>query len=150
MAISVPKQLGAVFFIVTVVTVGLYLQEPSAVSPMSKIITIGSTQVSVDVADTPLLREQGLSGRAHFAKGQGMLFIFETDDVWGIWMKNMLFPIDIVWMDAAGVVVSVAPNVSPDTFPKSFRPTSPARYVLELPAGYARDMGLVEGIKIVL
>lgn len=130
---------------------GFYvLDKPLPMAESKKTIQIGSTQVSVDVADTPSLRERGLSGRADLAEGQGMLFIFDTDDKWGIWMKDMQFPIDIVWVDAGGIVVTVAHNISPDTFPKSFRPTAPARFVLEFPAGYAHRQGIVEGIKIVL
>ena len=108
-------------------------------------IQIGSTTVAVEVADTEGLREQGLSGRANLPEGQGMLFVFESDDTFGIWMKDMLFPIDIVWADVSGTVITVAKNVAPDTYPKVFYPSAPARYVVELPAGFAAAHGVAEG-----
>ena len=104
----------------------------------------------VEVADTEALREQGLSGRPNLPEGQGMLFVFDTDGVWGIWMKGMQFPIDIVWADASGTVVTVAVNIAPDTYPDSFYPTIPARYVLELQAGFTATHDIVVGSKIVL
>jgi hypothetical protein len=115
-----------------------------------KEIHLGAGAVSVDVADTEALREQGLSGRTNLPEGKGMLFVFETDGTWGIWMKDMLFPIDIVWADSSGAVLTVAAEVSPDSYPEVFFPSAPARYVLELPAGYAASHGIAEGAKIVI
>ena len=117
---------------------------------VQKQITVGQVAVVVDVADTESLREQGLSGRLNLPEGQGMLFVFDTDGVWGIWMKGMQFPIDIVWADASGTVVTVAVNIAPDTYPDSFYPTIPARYVLELQAGFTATHDIVVGSKIVL
>ena len=118
---------------------------------VQKQITVGQVAVVVDVADTESLREQGLSGRLNLPEGQGMLFVFDSDGQWGIWMKGMQFPIDIVWADASGTVVTVAANIAPDTYPeKSFYPAAPARYVLELPAGFTTAHGIVVGSKIVL
>ena len=53
-------------------------------------------------------------------------------------MKDMKFPIDMLWLSGTRRVVYMAQNVSPDTYPEVFAPTRPARYVLELPAGYAK------------
>jgi uncharacterized membrane protein (UPF0127 family) len=149
--VAIKKYSIATVVVVGVLVTGVYIShKPLPMAESTKIIHIGSALVRVDVADTPFLRERGLSGRASLAEGSGMLFIFDTDDQWGIWMKEMRFAIDIVWIDAAGMVVTVAHNISPNTFPKSFRPIAPARYVLELPAGYATHRGIVEGVKIVL
>jgi uncharacterized membrane protein (UPF0127 family) len=60
-------------------------------------------------------------------------------------MKDMLFPIDIVWIDSEYRVVSIAKNISPDTFPKTFFPTQSARFVLEMNAGTAENIGVVNG-----
>jgi len=67
-----------------------------------------------------------------------MLFVFPEDGKYAFWMKDMRFSIDILWLSADGRVVYMALNVSPDTYPQVFRPDVPARYVLELPAGYAK------------
>ena len=79
-----------------------------------------------------------------------MLFVFDTDDTWGIWMKDMQFAIDIVWINAEGVVVSVKAAASPSSYPEAFYPSAPARYVLEVPAGYAAAQGIAEGVKVVI
>ncbi|MSR70507.1 DUF192 domain-containing protein [Candidatus Kaiserbacteria bacterium] len=115
-----------------------------------RTILIGSTKVAVDVADTESLREQGLSGRAGLAEGEGMLFVFERDGLWAFWMKDMLFPLDMIWADAEGRVVTVAADVSPDTYPQTFAPSAPALYVLEVPAGFAAQHGVALGTKLVI
>lgn len=116
----------------------------------ARTITIGSSTVMVDVADTPALRQLGLSGRPSLSDGEGMLFVFEEDGRWAIWMKDMLFSIDILWLDAQGRVVSIAEDVSPETYPQSFTPSEPARYVLEIPAGSVARYGIAEGGQIML
>lgn len=127
-----------------------WYHQPDAAMPAARTIAVASTTLSVDVADTESLREQGLSGRASLAEGSGMLFVFDQDGQWGIWMKDMRFSIDIVWIDAQGSVLTIAPAVSPGTYPKVFYPSAPARYVLELPAGWAAAHGIAEGSKVVL
>jgi uncharacterized membrane protein (UPF0127 family) len=112
-------------------------------------IQIGNATVAVEKADTESLREQGLSGRASLPEGQGMLFVFDSDGLWGIWMKDMQFSLDILWVDANGTVITVAANVSPSTYtktpPEIFYPAAPARYVVELPAGFAAARGIKAG-----
>jgi uncharacterized membrane protein (UPF0127 family) len=116
----------------------------------TKEVRFATTSIAVEVADTEALRNQGLSGRSGLAPGQGMLFVFDDDNPAQIWMKDMLFPIDIVWLGDNGTVITVTPDVSPDTYPQIFSPAQWARYVLELPAGYARSQGIAEGAKFVL
>ena len=89
----------------------------------------------VEIADTPVAQRQGLSGRSHLPVGHGLLFIFDKEGRHGIWMKDMLFPIDIVWLDGNGREVHQEKEVRPDTYPEVFTPPVPARYVLELNAG---------------
>lgn len=100
-------------------------------------ITIHSSRISVSVADTEAERVQGLSGVKSLPDGTGLLMKFDTDGSPGIWMKDMLFPIDIVWIDSNWKVLQVTPSVSPNSYPKVFYPDSNIRYVLELPAGYS-------------
>lgn len=104
---------------------------------MARTIEIGGILLRVEIVDTDVLRAQGLSGHAPLGDREGMLFIFDTDGRYSFWMKDMLFAIDILWLDAAGKVMHIAKEVSSDTYPASFTPHSPARYVLEVPAGFA-------------
>jgi uncharacterized protein len=129
----------------------LVLLYAQTIRPMSdKQIYLDSHAIFVEVADNPAERELGLSGHAPLLEGQGMLFVFDTDDRWGIWMKDMHFAIDIVWADAEGTVMTVIQNAEPNSYPLIFYPTAAARYVLELPAGYAERQGIAEGSKLVL
>jgi len=82
----------------------------------------------------------------------GMLFVFPEKGVHGIWMKNMLFPIDILWLDEAGTILWVEENVpacSGEPCPVYY-PEGAAAFVLEVNAGYATENGLVPGKKISL
>jgi uncharacterized membrane protein (UPF0127 family) len=101
-------------------------------------VTIGGTAVQVDVATAPAEREQGLGGREHLAPDTGMLFIFPEDGMYRFWMKDMRFPIDMLWLTADGTIVGVHADVLPSTYPETFGADVPARYVLELPAGYTQ------------
>ncbi len=111
-------------------------------------IQIGDTAVAVERADTETLREQGLSGRASLPEGQALLFVFDTDGMWGIWMKDMKFPLDIVWADSSGKITTIYRSVSPYTYPKVFYPAALTRYVVELPAGFAAAHGVATGTTI--
>ena len=99
----------------------------------------------VDIANTPEMREHGLSGRAGLADGEGMLFVFPEDGPHAFWMKDMRFPIDIVWLSHEWEVVDITSHVSPDTYPTAFSPQTPARYVLELPAGFIEEHAIEIG-----
>lgn len=101
--------------------------------------------VRISVADTESTRQQGLSGRAGLAQDEGMLFVFPEDGKYAFWMKDMFFSIDILWLSADGAVVYMAKNVSPSTYPNNFMSNTPARYVLELPAGYVEAHGVQIG-----
>ena len=139
------KYLLAVLVLVAIAMLAYAAWPKEVDTTVMRTISIGDTVISVEVADTEGSREQGLSGRSDLRSGKGMLFVFDTDGTWGIWMKDMQFPIDIVWVDVFGTVVTVAENVAPDTYPKVFNPSAPARYVLELPAGFTAEQGIKEG-----
>lgn len=132
------------------VAVGYYALSMSAPTPIvPSSVWVGDTVIAVEVANTPESRVQGLSGRADLAQGSGLLFDFFAPDYYRIWMKDMNFSIDIVWAND-GRVITVEHDVSPNTFPQNFTSAAPARYVLELPAGYAAMHGIAEGGEFVV
>ena len=119
--------------------------------PMTQLIiktNTGSTTLEVELATTGAQQEAGLSDRAGLKDGEGMLFVFDPPSTPGFWMKDMRFSLDIIFADAAGNIVTIYKNLSPETYPQQFYPTSPARYVLEVPAGFAQAHGLAVGQKI--
>lgn len=100
------------------------------------------------LADDVDERAQGLSLVKHMNKNQGMLFVFEEAGIYKFWMKDMQFPLDIIWFDAHGVVVHVEENLSPETYPKSFGPDSNALYVLEMNVGFVDEYNVQLGQKV--
>lgn len=98
-------------------------------------LRLGDGVFQASLAQTEAERAKGLSGVTQLAPTRAMLFVFDTDDVHGIWMKGMHVPVDIVWLDNDKTVVYILHDVSPDTYPQTFTPEKPARYVVELPAG---------------
>jgi uncharacterized membrane protein (UPF0127 family) len=113
-----------------------------------KVRGVTSTAYAVQVADTGPARTLGLSNRTFLAEGTGLLFIFEKDGYYPFWMKDMNFPIDIIWIDTQKQIVHIAQNVSPDTYPSTFASKELARYVLEIPAGDAHRYGFEKGTRV--
>lgn len=99
----------------------------------------------IDIAETPAAQAKGLGGRADIPADYGMLFIFPTTGEYAFWMKDMLVPIDIIWLSDTGTIIGVEPSVAPSTYPEAFRPPAPVRYVLETKAGNAAAHGWKAG-----
>lgn len=117
----------------------------SKISYATKEVMLGNTHHTLEVADTDFLRERGLSYRASLAPQTGMLFVFDAPGNLKFWMKDMNFPLDIIWLDADKKVVHIEQSVSPSTYPQSFGPEIPTQYVIELNAGEAKALGLSRG-----
>jgi uncharacterized membrane protein (UPF0127 family) len=146
-----PRWYYALFAIAAVCAViGFFLYSRQNPNLPVETITIGHTTLGVEVATTDPQRELGLSNRTSLENGKGMLFVFEPPKVTRFWMKDMRFSIDMIFADADGVVLNIAHDVAPETFPATFASKGLARYVLEVPAGYAAQAGIAEGQKIVV
>ena len=115
---------------------------------IDKTASINSHTVNAEVASTPAARQQGLSGRKCINQNEGMLFVFDQPGSYSFWMKDMNFPIDIIWIDANHHVVTVKSNVNPSTYPQSFVNSNPAQYVIEIKAGRAQALGITNGTLI--
>ncbi len=107
-------------------------------------------QMRFEVVTTQAEQEQGLSGRETVPENYGMLFVFPQEERTGFWMKDMLVPIDIIWLSDTGTILGIEDSVSPDTYPEAFYPPQPAKYVLETKAGEARRRGWSVGTQIAL
>ncbi|HET9850129.1 MAG TPA: DUF192 domain-containing protein [Candidatus Saccharimonadales bacterium] len=108
-------------------------------------LKINGKILNAQTAVTPAQQERGLSGRQCLSAGNAMLFAFPDAGYYYFWMKDMNFPIDIVWLSPAKQVVWINPDTAPSTYPGSFVSPSPAKYVLELKAGQATALGLGTG-----
>ena len=101
-------------------------------------VAVGTTTLSIDFAVTEDEKARGLGGKVSLDDNKGLLFVFDNSGYPAIWMKNMLFPIDIAWIDQNFHIVDMKKNVSPNTYPSSFEPSpgAEAKYVLEVNAGF--------------
>ena len=135
---SIERQ--AVIVFVMVVAIGFFYRALNfsnlAISPPSDMVKaiIGGENFTLEVADSRIEQVKGLSDRSSFCEKCGMLFVFDKPGDYGVWMKDMRFPIDIFWLDENYCVVDSKINVSPKTFPEIFRSSLPAQYIVELPA----------------
>ncbi len=113
--------------------------------PTRATLHAGGRTVKLDIAQSEATREKGLGGRESMADDRGMLFVFDQPDKECFWMKDMQFSIDIIWLNTAKQVVHVERNLSPETYPASYCPELPAKYVVELNAGQAEKLGISTG-----
>lgn len=108
-------------------------------------LKIGDARLSFETAESEEERRQGLSDRESLAQDSAMLFVFGSPNQYGIWMKDMNFNLDIIWLDANKKVVHIEEDVSPDTYPEVFTPSSPAKYVVEVNSGVVAGNNIVVG-----
>lgn len=136
---SAPKSSKGLILSLLILALGVLLFAQSLFSLLNDdTLTINGQRVQVTVVDTPEERAQGLSGRNKLGDKEGMLFKFSSPDYYCIWMKDMKFPIDIIWLDESKKAITIKENATPDSFPRSFCPEAPAKYVLEINAGKAK------------
>lgn len=108
-------------------------------------IFFGHVQMRASVADTTSTRQQGLSGTPALPLGIVKLFVFEDLVLAPFWMKDMNYPIDILWLDASKKIIFVASKLTPETYPTTYGPDEPSQYVIETPAGMANSEGMDVG-----
>ncbi|MGV9001498.1 MAG: DUF192 domain-containing protein [Candidatus Saccharimonadaceae bacterium] len=109
-------------------------------------LRVGSGVYHLWIADTDAELAQGLSGVESLKGDGGLLMKFATDSTWGIWMKDMKIPLDIVWLNKDKKVVYIVKNASPDLSTNViFTPTTDARYVVELPMGGVEKAAIKTG-----
>lgn len=112
------------------------------------IVKVNNTKYKTIVVNNDSSRTKGLSGRKSLPPDTVMLFVFYTSDKYGIWMKDMNFPIDIIWLDENKKIVKIKENVSPNTFPETFFPPTPSLYIIEANAGFVDENSLLVGNSI--
>ena len=108
-------------------------------------LKIKDLDISLLVSDTEETRTKGLSEIDALPEGSAMLFVFDKPDTYGFWMKDMKFPIDVIWLDEKMKITHIEKNVSPDTFPNKFFPPEKSLYVIEFNAGFSEQNGLAVG-----
>lgn len=104
-------------------------------------------KIDIEIADNPAEQQRGLMNRSLLGNNQGMLFIFDEERQQGFWMKNTIISLDIIYVNAAMQIVSIAENTVPYS-EASIPSKGPAQYVVEVNAGYAAQYGLQPGYSI--
>ena len=142
MKIKTPLAVFILFALLALLQAGVHASKKN---PIGKVLTFHDTSIAVEIADTDAKREKGLGGRSFMPRDRGMLFTFPTSDRYRFWMKDMEFPLDIIWLDEAFTVVYLKEDISTSTYPELFAPEKTARYVLEVNAGTVKRLGLQVG-----
>lgn len=111
-------------------------------------VVVNGETFTVSLADTPEKQTKGLSGKRSLPTDQGMLFVFPEAGTPSFWMKEMQFPLDIIFINAT-TVTTVYDNVPPPADKNAplqvYKPTAPSDKVLELNGGQAAQLGIKPG-----
>lgn len=113
-------------------------------TPVFGSIKVGKNELNVEIASTPEQIQRGLSGRSEIGS-DGMLFTINPPRQTAFWMKDMLFPLDIIWIygnKITGIEKNVPASPADTTADKLPLYNSPSLvdYVLELTAGTTSDL----------
>ncbi len=109
---------------------------------------IGPVKIQVEYAQTPEKQKQGLMGRASISKNSGMLFIFPNEKQRSFWMKDTLIPLEALFISSKGVIneiTSLIPCPPKTSNCPVYESINPARFVLEVNAGFTERAKIIEG-----
>lgn len=113
-----------------------------------KKVCIRNACIEAEIADSFEARQRGLMFREKLAQNQGMLFVFQSQDIQIFWMKNMVLPLDMLWIDSGKNIVEIKEDVSPCAQTcEDIIPLRKAQYVLEVNAGFVKENGIRVGDK---
>ncbi len=113
-------------------------------------IFIGDEEFVVEIAESNGEKALGLMYRKDIPDNFGMLFVYSIEDFRGMWMKNTLVSLDLIFLNSKKEIVEIIKNVPPcEKDPcKSYISKKKARYVLELKGNRSEDLNLIEGDRI--
>lgn len=116
----------------------------SSETVLKRTVQIGGKTIDAELANSVSKRKTGLMFRESLPENEGMLFTFAIENTYGFWMKNMNFPIDIIWINSNLTIVDITTNVQPCTQNEceSYTPVAPVQYVLEMNSGWAQSNGI--------
>ena len=107
----------------------------------------GTRFFEVEIATTSQQRGRGLMDREFLARGEGMLFLYDSEQMVSMWMKNTLIPLDMLFMDGYGIIRHIARETEPLSL-DIISSRVPVMAVLEIPGGVAKDLGIAVGDKV--
>ncbi len=116
-------------------------------------VRVKSLDTAAEIAASDKEKKKGLSDRESLPISEGMLFVYDKLAIYTFWMKDVQFPIDIIWIDKDKKIVDIAQNAQPepdknDDELKRYRPSAESQYILEINAGLAAANGLAIGDQV--
>jgi len=105
----------------------------------------GGREYHLEIVSTAESQQKGLGSRRNMASDRGMIFVFDPPATQCFWMKDMQFPLDIIWLNSAKQVTKVAANVSPSSYPEKYCSDNATKYVIEINAGEAKKADIAVG-----
>lgn len=119
------------------------------------VIKIDDVTLQVQIADTNPLQTRGLMFQEKLPYDQGMFFVFEDEGVRSMWMLNMQFSLDVIWIDADGGIIHIEKDAQPcksalETMACTFSNGNgkDAKYVLEVTSGFVDKFNITENSKL--
>lgn len=139
------------FLVVFVFAAFFFVLQKEKPAPVLKpTVKINNITIPIELADTPQKQIQGLSDRAELGAESGMLFVFPDKKARSFWMKNMHFPLDIIWINDDKII-----NISKNLAPKGEHPEKiygsegDANYALEVNGGFCDQNDIKIGDKVI-
>lgn len=143
------KKILFIFLAIVIIGIIFIFESGKAPNIGRSYVKINGEKIFVELADTEERREKGLSGRDSIGENEGMLFLFPQKGGYGFWMKEMKFPIDIIWINE-GRIMWIEKNVDPqigvpDEKLRVYAFSGDVDAVLEIKAGKSDILNLKEG-----
>jgi len=156
-------QIGISFTVIVIALVIIFMPKKTATdtsaSPMAPMFkkqgdcTITNRNdkpiisIDIEIADDDSKREVGMMGRPTMEERQGMLFVFEEEQMASFWMKNCILPLDMIFINKLGEIVTICKNTTPFS-EQAYSATAMTLLVLEVNAGFTDKYGIKEGDRI--
>lgn len=109
-------------------------------------------RLNVEIAETDEEKRQGLMFRESLDEDEGMLFIYDSEQELSFWMKNMLMPLDMLFINSDLEIIYIAENVPPceNSDCQSYSSPESCQYVLEINAGVSDKLNIKAGDRVVI
>jgi uncharacterized membrane protein (UPF0127 family) len=114
-------------------------------------VTVNGLVLLADISVTDEQRAKGLSVKDGLTENEAMLFVFDNEAEHTFWMKDMKFPIDIIWIDSDKTIVHIEHNLQPCGYGvlcPTYKPGQDSLYVLETVGGFAEKHDVVQGTRV--
>lgn len=142
---------GLIIALVVFIVVGISLiQKNNTTFSKNLGIQINNNNYYLEIAQTDQEKKIGLSNRNEICPNCGMLFIFDKDGQYSLWMKDNHIPLDMIWINSQHKIVKIITALNTDSTEIIYTNQDPAKYVIELPANEAFKLNLQIGDTIQL